>query len=89
MLVFVPWGGGSVLFLAQFLWILSAGLTSLPLCSDLLLPCSFIATDGKDKIKAMLPTNFASEVHSGNLKNLGLIRILDYTCNLVKGNNDK
>nr|AGT15869.1 replication protein [Saccharum hybrid cultivar R570] len=50
---------------------------------------SFMATDGKDKIKAMLPTNFASEVHSGNLKNLGLIRILDYTCNLVKGNNDK
>ena len=31
LLVFVPWGGGSVLFLAQFLWILSAGLTSLPL----------------------------------------------------------
>jgi len=48
-----------------------------------------MATNGKDKIKAMLPTNFASEVHSGNLKNLGLIRILDYTCNLVKGNNDK
>ncbi|XP_066326321.1 replication protein A 70 kDa DNA-binding subunit B-like [Miscanthus floridulus] len=50
---------------------------------------SFMATDGKDKIKAMLPTNFALEVHSGNLNNLGLIRILDYTCNLVKGNNDK
>ena len=31
LLVFVPWGGGSVLFLAQFLWTFSAGLTSLPL----------------------------------------------------------
>ncbi|NP_001384500.1 Replication protein A 70 kDa DNA-binding subunit B [Zea mays] len=50
---------------------------------------SFTATDGKDKIKAMLPTNFGSEVRSGNLKNLGLIRIIDYTCNVVKGKDDK
>ncbi|OEL28110.1 Replication protein A 70 kDa DNA-binding subunit B [Dichanthelium oligosanthes] len=49
---------------------------------------SFMASDGKDKIKAMLPTQFAAEVHSGNLQNLGLIRILDYTCNAVR-NNDK
>lgn len=82
-------GGGFVLFLAQFLWILSDGLTSLPFGLDLLLPCSFMATDGKDKIKAMFPTSFASEVRSGNLKNLGLIRILDYTCNAVNGNNGK
>jgi replication factor A1 len=47
-----------------------------------------MASDGKDKIKAMLPTQFAAEVHSGNLQNLGLIRILDYTCNAVR-NNDK
>jgi replication factor A1 len=53
------------------------------------MPCSFTATDGKDKIKAMLPTNFGSEVRSGNLKNLGLIRIIDYTCNVVKGKDDK
>ncbi|TKV97445.1 hypothetical protein SEVIR_9G494900v4 [Setaria viridis] len=48
----------------------------------------FMASDGKDKIKAMLPTQFAAEVRSGNLQNLGLIRILDYTCNAVGGNND-
>lgn len=68
---------------------LSANLTSPHLGLDLLLPCSFTASDGNDKIKAMLPTYFASEVHSGNLKNFGLIRILDYTCNSVKGNADK
>ncbi|CAN6313601.1 unnamed protein product [Urochloa humidicola] len=44
---------------------------------------SFAASDGKDKIKTMLPTQFAAEVRSGNLQNLGLIRILDYTCNSV------
>nr|CAB3496670.1 unnamed protein product [Digitaria exilis] len=49
---------------------------------------SFMASDGKDKIKAMLPTQFAAEVRSGNLQNLGLIRVLDYTCNAVP-NNDK
>ncbi|RLN39553.1 replication protein A 70 kDa DNA-binding subunit B [Panicum miliaceum] len=47
---------------------------------------SFIANDGKDRIKAMLPAKFAAEVHSGNLQNLGLIRILDYTCNNVPNN---
>ncbi|PUZ42179.1 hypothetical protein GQ55_9G564700 [Panicum hallii var. hallii] len=47
---------------------------------------SFIASDGKDKIKAMLPAKFAAEVQSGNLQNLGLIRILDYTCNSVPNN---
>ncbi|WVZ55988.1 hypothetical protein U9M48_006580 [Paspalum notatum var. saurae] len=46
---------------------------------------NFQASDGKDKIKAMLPSHFAAaEVRSGNLQNLGLIRILDYTCNEVK-----
>lgn len=42
---------------------------------------TFMASDGKAKMKAMLPTNFASEVNSGNLQNLGLVRILHYTCN--------
>jgi len=48
-----------------------------------------MASDGKDKIRAMLPTQLAPEVHSGNLQNLGLIRILDYTCNDVPRSNDK
>jgi replication factor A1 len=42
-------------------------------------------SDGKDKIKGMLPTQFAAEFHSGNLQNLGLICILDYTCNTIVG----
>ena len=48
-----------------------------------------MASDGKDKMKAMLPTQFAEEVRSGKLQNLGLIRILDYTCNDVPRSNDK
>ncbi|KAF8730527.1 hypothetical protein HU200_016943 [Digitaria exilis] len=50
---------------------------------------SFMASDGKDKIKAMLPTQFAAEVRSGNLQNLGLIRVLDYTCNAVPNNDNR
>lgn len=50
---------------------------------------TFMASDGKKKLKAMLPSHFAPEVQSGNLKNLGLIRILDYTCNSVPNQPDK
>ncbi|KAM0937492.1 putative replication factor A protein [Dioscorea sansibarensis] len=50
---------------------------------------TFMASDGKMKIKAMLPTHFASEIQSGNLQNLGLIRILDYTCNSIPNQPDK
>ncbi|KAJ0963496.1 hypothetical protein J5N97_028618 [Dioscorea zingiberensis] len=50
---------------------------------------TFMASDGKMKIKAMLPTHFASEIHSGNLQNLGLIRILDYTCNAIPNQTEK
>ncbi|PKU59660.1 BTB/POZ domain-containing protein [Dendrobium catenatum] len=48
-----------------------------------------MASDGKMKIKAMLPTNLSSEVNSGKLQNLGLIRILDYTCNTIPNQTDK
>ncbi|KAL6649484.1 hypothetical protein ACP70R_013708 [Stipagrostis hirtigluma subsp. patula] len=48
-----------------------------------------MATDGKTKIKAMLPTHFAPQVQAGNLQNLGLIRILSYTCNAVPGQTEK
>ncbi|KAF3785823.1 Replication protein A DNA-binding subunit B [Nymphaea thermarum] len=44
---------------------------------------TFMANDGSMKLKAMLPTSISSEVQSGKLQNLGLIRILDYTCNAV------
>ncbi|MQM07130.1 hypothetical protein Taro_039963 [Colocasia esculenta] len=50
---------------------------------------TFMANDGKMKLKAMLPTHFASEVHSGNLQNFGLIRILDYTCNSIPNQTEK
>ncbi|XP_058077383.1 uncharacterized protein LOC131225807 [Magnolia sinica] len=43
----------------------------------------FMANDGKMKLKAMLPTHSSSEIHSGKLQNLGLISILDYTCNAI------
>jgi replication factor A1 len=48
------------------------------------LPCRFTASDGTAKIKAMMPTPFAKEIQAGNIQNLGLIRILDYTCNKIK-----
>ena len=48
-----------------------------------------MANDGKMKLKAMLPTHFASEIHSGNLQNLGLVRILDYTCNTIPNQSEK
>ncbi|XP_058070460.1 replication protein A 70 kDa DNA-binding subunit B [Magnolia sinica] len=44
---------------------------------------TFMANDGKMTLKAMLPTHFSSEIHSGKLQNLGLISILDYTCNAI------
>ncbi|KAF3326285.1 replication protein A DNA-binding subunit B-like protein [Carex littledalei] len=50
---------------------------------------TFMASDGKMKIKAMLPTHFASEINSGNLQNLGLIRVLDYTLNSIPNQTEK
>ncbi|PKA59761.1 hypothetical protein AXF42_Ash011885 [Apostasia shenzhenica] len=50
---------------------------------------TFMASDGKMKLKAMLPTLFASEINSGKLQNLGLVRILDYTCNSIPNQPEK
>lgn len=41
---------------------------------------TFMASDGTAKLKAMLPTKMATEVVSGKLQNLGLLRIKDFTC---------
>jgi replication factor A1 len=49
----------------------------------LVFPSSFMASDGKAKIKAMLSTHLASEVRSGKLQNLGLVRVLNYACNAI------
>lgn len=45
---------------------------------------TFVANDGKMKLKAMLPTSMAGEVNSGKLQNLGLLRIVEYTCNCIQ-----
>lgn len=37
--------------------------------------------DGKQKLNGLLPSQLTSKVISGEIQNLGLIRILDYTLN--------
>uniref|UniRef100_A0A5B6ZAT6 Replication protein A subunit n=1 Tax=Davidia involucrata TaxID=16924 RepID=A0A5B6ZAT6_DAVIN len=49
----------------------------------------FMASDGKMKVKAILQSSLSSEVISGNIQNLGLIRILDYTLNDIPTKNEK
>ncbi|XP_050225644.1 replication protein A 70 kDa DNA-binding subunit B [Mercurialis annua] len=43
----------------------------------------FDANDGKRKIKAIFNSRLSTEIISGNIQNLGLIRILDYTVNEI------
>ncbi|KAM7480100.1 hypothetical protein LguiA_028313 [Lonicera macranthoides] len=50
---------------------------------------TFTASDGKKKLKAILQSSLSSEVLSGNIQNLGLIRILDYTLNDIPTKNEK
>ncbi|XP_073146550.1 replication protein A 70 kDa DNA-binding subunit B-like [Henckelia pumila] len=49
----------------------------------------FMASDGKKKVRALLQSTLSSEVTSGNIQNLGLIRILDYTLNDISTKNEK
>ncbi|KAK7347349.1 hypothetical protein VNO80_21879 [Phaseolus coccineus] len=49
----------------------------------------FSASDGKKKLRAILPSNMYSEVLSGNIQNLGLVRILDYTLNDIPNKSEK
>ncbi|XP_047969725.1 replication protein A 70 kDa DNA-binding subunit B-like [Salvia hispanica] len=49
----------------------------------------FMASDGKMKVRALLQSTLASEVTSGNIQNLGLIRVLDYTLNDIPTKNEK
>ncbi|XP_062169595.1 replication protein A 70 kDa DNA-binding subunit B [Alnus glutinosa] len=49
----------------------------------------FSASDGKRKLRAILPASMSSEVMSGKIQNLGLIRILDYTLNDIPNKPDK
>lgn len=49
----------------------------------------FTASDGKMKLKAILPSNLSSEVISGSIQNKGLVRILDYTLNEIPNKSEK
>ncbi|XP_057952640.1 replication protein A 70 kDa DNA-binding subunit B [Malania oleifera] len=49
----------------------------------------FSASDGKKKLRAVLQASFSSEVYSGKIQSLGLIRILDYTLNDIPNLSEK
>ncbi|XP_023530839.1 replication protein A 70 kDa DNA-binding subunit B [Cucurbita pepo subsp. pepo] len=49
----------------------------------------FTAADGDMKLKSILPSNLTSEVISGNIQNLGLIRVLDYSLNDIPNKPEK
>nr|XP_043636606.1 replication protein A 70 kDa DNA-binding subunit B [Erigeron canadensis] len=50
---------------------------------------TFSVSDGKKKLKAMLQSSLSTEVINGNIQNLGLIRIDDYTLNDIPNKNEK
>lgn len=49
----------------------------------------FDASDGKMKIKAIFSSRLSSEILSGNIQNLCLIQVLDYTVNEIPGKSEK
>ncbi|BBH04018.1 hypothetical protein Prudu_015047 [Prunus dulcis] len=49
----------------------------------------FTASDGKMKLKGMFSSQLASQITSGNIQNLGLVRILDYAVNEIPGMSEK
>lgn len=50
---------------------------------------TFTVSDGKKKLKAILQSSLSSEVINGNIQNLGLIRVIDYTLNDIPNKNEK
>ncbi|KVH98484.1 Nucleic acid-binding, OB-fold [Cynara cardunculus var. scolymus] len=50
---------------------------------------TFTVSDGKMKLKAILQSSLSSEVINGNIQNLGLIRVIDYTLNDIPNKNEK
>ncbi|KAI3807410.1 hypothetical protein L1987_23337 [Smallanthus sonchifolius] len=50
---------------------------------------TFTVNDGKKKLKAILQSGLSSEVTNGNIQNLGLIRVIDYTLNDIPNKNEK
>ncbi|XP_051147920.1 replication protein A 70 kDa DNA-binding subunit B-like [Andrographis paniculata] len=49
----------------------------------------FVANDGKNKVKTLLQSSLSSLVNSGEIQNLGLIRVIDYTLNDIPTKNEK
>ncbi|KAL6497327.1 hypothetical protein OROGR_029256 [Orobanche gracilis] len=49
----------------------------------------FTANDGKMNVGALLQSSLSSQVISGNIQNLGLIRVLDYALNDIPAKNEK
>ncbi|KAF4385041.1 hypothetical protein G4B88_017842 [Cannabis sativa] len=49
----------------------------------------FTASDGKKKLKGILPSHITPQVISGDIQNLGLIRILDYSLNDIPSKSEK
>ncbi|CAN0892806.1 Replication protein A 70 kDa DNA-binding subunit B [Linum grandiflorum] len=49
----------------------------------------FDANDGKMKLKSLFNSRMSPEITSGNVQNLGLIRILDYTINEIPNKDEK
>ncbi|GER40152.1 replication protein A 70 kDa DNA-binding subunit B [Striga asiatica] len=50
---------------------------------------TFMANDGKMKVRALLQSSLSLLVTSGNIQNLGLIRVLDCTLNDIPTKNEK
>lgn len=55
----------------------------------LLCQIRFVANDGKMKVRSILQSNLWDKVASGNIQNLGLVRILEYTLNDIPAKNEK
>ncbi|KFK27878.1 hypothetical protein AALP_AA8G440900 [Arabis alpina] len=50
---------------------------------------TFIANDGKAKVKAMFTASLAPDVISGTIQNLGLIRLIDFVVNDISSKSTK
>ncbi|KAK8560004.1 hypothetical protein V6N13_061381 [Hibiscus sabdariffa] len=50
---------------------------------------TFTANDGKMKLRAIFPSNMSTEIITGSVQNMGLVKILDYTLNDIPNKSEK
>ncbi|KAL4281325.1 hypothetical protein GQ457_03G017910 [Hibiscus cannabinus] len=50
---------------------------------------TFTASDGKMKLRAIFPLNMSTEIITGSVQNMGLVKILDYTLNDIPNKSEK